>query len=146
MNSNTIIELDYGNCKTARFCGKEAYVKDVSLRTGTWYKAGGMVKLAQHSEDLSSVPEVNCEAVHRNNVFLPGEASPPCIVRFKAIIRDDAALAAMSALRGEESAESIVVASESVSNCYPLGTGEERGKALRSKARTKEEEATGGDL
>ena len=33
MNSNTNIELDYGNCGITRFCGKEAYVKDVSLLT-----------------------------------------------------------------------------------------------------------------
>ena len=59
MNSKSIVELDYGNCEIARFRGKEAYVKDVSLRTGTWYKADGMVKLAQHSEGLSSVPEVS---------------------------------------------------------------------------------------
>ena len=50
MNSNTNIELDYGNCAIVRFRGKEAYVKDVSLRTGTWYKADGMVELAPHSE------------------------------------------------------------------------------------------------
>ena len=48
-----------------RFRGKEAYVKDVSLRTGTWYKADGMVELAQHSEGRSSVLEVNHGVVHR---------------------------------------------------------------------------------
>ena len=58
MNSNTNIEPDYGNCGIVRFRGKEAYVKDVSLRTETWYKADGMVKLAQHSEGLSSMSEV----------------------------------------------------------------------------------------
>ena len=73
MNSNTNIELDYGNCGIARYRGKEAYVKDVSLRTGTWYKADDRVKLAPHSEDWSSMSEVNHEVVHRNNVLLPGE-------------------------------------------------------------------------
>ena len=66
MNSNTNIELDYGNCGIVKFRWKEAYVTDVSLRTGTWYKADGMVKLAQHSEGRSSVPEVNNGVVHRN--------------------------------------------------------------------------------
>jgi hypothetical protein len=46
----------------------------------------------------------------------------------------------------EESAESIVVVSESVSSLCLLGFGEECGKLVRSKARTEEEEATGGDL
>ena len=95
---------------------------------------------------MVQVVEVNASVVPRSNVFLPGEASPPCIVRFKAIIRDDAALAAMSALWGEESAESIVVVSESVSSCVPLVRSEGRGKPIRSKARTEEEETTGGDL
>lgn len=30
MNPKSIIELDYGNCKIVRFCGKEADGKDVS--------------------------------------------------------------------------------------------------------------------
>jgi len=73
-----IKELDYGNCETVRFRGKEAYIKDVSLRTETCYKADGMGELAQHSEALSSVPEVKHEVVHRNNAPLPGEVSLPC--------------------------------------------------------------------
>ena len=106
-----------------------------------------MVKLAQHSEGLSSVPEVNHEVVHRNNTFLPGEASTEGVQWFKSTNRTNALAAEMSQVVSiEESAESIVVVSESVSNCVPLGVGEEHGQAMRSKARTKEEEATGGDL
>ncbi|MEO0797076.1 MAG: hypothetical protein AAFX93_18120 [Verrucomicrobiota bacterium] len=61
------MELDNGNCVIVRLRGKEAYVKDVSLRTGTRYQADGVDELAQHSEVLSSTPEVNHEVVHRNN-------------------------------------------------------------------------------
>ena len=67
--------LDYGNCDFVRNRGKEAYIKDVSPRTETWYKADGMGELAPHSEALGSVPEVNHGVVHRNSAFLPGEAS-----------------------------------------------------------------------
>ena len=51
-----------------------------------------------------------------------------------------------SARREKESAEGIVVVSESVSSCVPLARSEGRGKPIRSKARTEEEETTGGDL
>ena len=67
--------LDYGNCGIVRFRGKEAYIKDVSPRTETGYKADGMGKLAPHSKALSSVPQVKPGVVHRNNTSLPGEAS-----------------------------------------------------------------------
>jgi len=99
-----------------RLRGNEAYVKDVNLRTGTWYKADGVDELAQHSEVWSSMPEVNHEVVHRNNVFLPREVSSPCIVRFQSTAKGDAALAAMSALCDEKSAEAGVVAMQSVSS------------------------------
>jgi len=75
MNCKTNKELDYGNCAIARFRGKEAYVKDTSLRTGTGYKAGMAGELAQHSEAHSSAVKVNPEVACRNNAFLPGEAS-----------------------------------------------------------------------
>jgi len=75
MNSTKVKEQDYGNCGIARFRGKEAYVKDMSPRTGTGYKANDTGKLAQHSEALSSVSGVNLGVVYRNNAFLPGEAS-----------------------------------------------------------------------
>ena len=147
MNSNTNIELDYGNCGIVRFRGKEAYVKDVSLRTGTWYKADGMVKLAPHSEGLSSVLEVNHGVVHRNNVLLPGEISVRSLDGFKSTRKVQASAAVMlQTLQTEKSAEGIVAVSESVSSCVPLVRSEERGKPIRSKARTEEEETTGGAL
>ncbi|MGJ8640941.1 MAG: hypothetical protein ACSHYA_16240 [Opitutaceae bacterium] len=46
----------------------------------------------------------------------------------------------------EESAESGVVVSEPVSSRRPVGVDEGRGQLMRSKARTEEEEATGGAL
>ena len=125
MNSIKNIILDYGNCEIARFRGKEAYVKDVSLRTETWYKADDMVKLAQHSKGLSSMSEVNHGVVHWNNVLLPGEASPRCIVWFKSTNMGDATLSAMPVYSGEESAEGIVVTSEPVSSSVLLIRNEE---------------------
>ena len=75
MNCKEKKELDDGNCGVVRPRGKEAYVKDRSLRTETGYKADCAGELAQHSEAHSSVQEVKPEVVCRNNVFLPGEAS-----------------------------------------------------------------------
>ena len=68
-------ELDRGNYKIARFCGKEADVKPVSLRTEMCYKADGVDELAPHSEVLSSAPEVKHEVARGNNTFLPREVS-----------------------------------------------------------------------
>ena len=147
MNSNTTIELDYGNCGIARFRGKEAYVKDVSLRIEMWYKADGMVKLAPHSEDLSSMSEVNHEVVHRNNVLLPGEISVCGLNGFQSTCKIRASVTAMpQTSQTEKSAEGIVVVSESVSSPVPVVWSEECGQSIRSKARTEEEETTGGAL
>ena len=109
--------LDYGNCDFVRNRGKEAYVKDVSPRTETWYKADGMGELAQHSEAYGSVPEVNHGVVHRNNVFLPGEASPHRFGGFQSTRQAGAVVAAMRRKGcGEESAEGIVAVKQSVSS------------------------------
>jgi hypothetical protein len=116
MNQRKEQILVYGNCGTVRSCGKAAYGKDVSPRTGTRYKADGMGKLAQHSEARGSMPEVNRGVVHRNSVPLPGEASLPCFVRFKSTGRDGAVLAVTSMSRNEESAEGVVVATQPVSS------------------------------
>lgn len=71
--------LDYGNCATVRLGGKEAYVKVVSLRTETSYKADAVDKLAQHSEVLGShAVEVNDEIVRRQLICLPREALSSC--------------------------------------------------------------------
>ena len=130
-----------------RFCGKEAYVKDMSLRTGTWYKADDMVKLAQHSEGRSSVSEVNHGVVYRNSMLLPGEVSVCRLDGFKSTANVRASAAAMSqTAQTEKSAEGIVGVTESVSSCVSMVRGEECGKPVRSKAQTEEEETTGGDL
>ena len=52
----------------------------------------------------------------------------------------------MQVVPNEESAEGIVVVSEPVSSLRLLGVDEDCGKSAGSKARTKEEEATGGEL
>lgn len=119
MNSNKIQELDYDNCKAVRLCGKAVYVKDVSPRTGTCYKADDMSEQAPHGEALSSVSEVKHGVVHRNNTSLLGEASMGGISRLKRAIKTVAPAAAMrQAVPIEESAESIViVAPESASSC-----------------------------
>ena len=102
--------LVYGNCGFVRIRGKAAYGKDVSPRTGTWYKADGTGELAPHSEALGSVPEVNHGVVHRNSVSLPGEASMSGVGRLKCAKEIVAPVAAMSRTSLiEESAESIVV-------------------------------------
>ena len=74
MNSIKSIKLDYGNCKLVRVCGKEAYVKDTSLRTGTVYKAGNVDELAQHSKVFCSTLKVKTGVVYRNNMLLGGLA------------------------------------------------------------------------
>ena len=74
MNSNISIKLDYGNCEVVRLGGEEAYVKDMSPRTGTVYKADNVDELAQHSEVYCSTLEVKTGVVYRNNMLLPGEA------------------------------------------------------------------------
>jgi hypothetical protein len=117
MNLQKTEILDHGNGKVARLCGKAAYVKDVSPRTETWYKADGTGELAQHSEARGSVPEVNHGVVHRNNALLPGEASPRRCGGFRSTREAGAPAAAMRrAGRSEESAEGIVAAMQSVSS------------------------------
>ncbi|MEM1221590.1 MAG: hypothetical protein AAGH40_02415 [Verrucomicrobiota bacterium] len=138
--------LAYGNCVIVRFRGKAAYGKDMSPRTGTWYKADGTGELAQHSEARGSLPEVNHGVVYQNSVLLPWEASLPSPVWFKSTGKDKVASAAMPWLSNEESAEGIVVVSEPVSSRRVLRVGEGYGQHLRSKARTEEGEATGGEL
>jgi len=109
MNCITKEILAYGNCVIVRFRGKAAYGKDMSPRTGTRYKADGMGKLAPHSKAYGSVPEVNHGVVCRNSVFLPGEISSPCVVRFQSTVKDDAVHVVICALSDEESAAGIVV-------------------------------------
>jgi hypothetical protein len=147
MNSIKIIKLDYGNCEIVRFRGKEACVKDMSLRTETVYKAGNVDELAPHSKVFCSTLKVKTGVVYPNNMLLPGEASVRGLNGIKATGKVQASVTAMlQTSQTEESAEGEVVASEPVSSCVSLIRGEEYGKAMRSKARSEEEKTTGGAL
>jgi len=119
MNSNQITKLDYGNCEVVRLCGEAVYIKDMSPRTGTCYKADVASEQAPHGEALSSAAQVKHGVVYRNNTSLLGEASMGSIGWFQSTMQINAAGAVMRhPLPAEESAESIViVAPESVSNC-----------------------------
>ncbi len=101
-----IEERDRGNRKIARFCGKEAEVKPVSLRTETCYKADRADELAQHSEVPSSTLEVKREVVRGNNTFLPGEIS----LRVVRKNRSDRGM--IPSESSEKSAEAIIVFSK----------------------------------
>lgn len=138
MNQITKQILAYGNCGIVRFRGKAAYGKDMSPRTGTWYKADGTGELAPHSEALGSVPEVNHGVVYRNSVFLPGEASRSCPVRLQCAGMDGAAEAAMPLLSREESAEAGVVAMQSVSSRRSRSAGSGVKSAARCGGRRAE--------
>ena len=99
------------------------------------------------AKSFGSLSEVNAVVVQGSTVFLPGEASMGSAGRFQSTVKARAFAVVMPQnLPAEESAEGIVVVLESVSSLRLLGVGEECGKSVRSKARTKEEEATGGDL
>ena len=75
--------LDYGNCGIVRFCGKEAYVKVVSLRTGTFYKVDAMGEFAQDNETHCSVVAVKDEIVSRKFIQLPREVLASCVYGLK---------------------------------------------------------------
>ena len=70
--SDRIKILDQGNCDFVRDRGKEAYVKSTSLRTETFYKAGVVGELAQHSETHDSATQVKNEVAGRKSLLLPG--------------------------------------------------------------------------
>jgi len=117
MNLYKIQILAYGNCDSVRDGGKEAYGKDMSPRTETSYKADSADELAPHSEVPGSALEVNGGVVYRNNAFLPGEVSLGGTGGFQSTRKAGASGAAMPRTEpSEESAESGVVVSESVSN------------------------------
>jgi hypothetical protein len=99
------------------------------------------------AKSFGSLTEVNAVVAQGSTVFLPGEASLWSIGRFQTTAQTRALCAVMhSVLPDEESAEGIVVSSEPVTSERLLGVSEECGQQTGSKARTKEEEATGGDL
>lgn len=98
------------------------------------------------AKPFGSSAEVNAIVVQGSIVFLPGEASIESERWLQSAAYCFAPRAVMHEVSIEESAEGIVVVSEPVSSLRLLGVGEECGKSMRSKAQTKEEEATGGDL
>lgn len=99
------------------------------------------------AKPFGSPTEVNAIVVQGSTVFLPGEASGGGVGWFQSTDKSNALVAGMlQVVPTEESAESIVVVSEPVSSRRPLGVDEGCGQLMRSKARTKEEEATGGAL
>ena len=107
----------------------------------------GVVSWHNTAKPTGSHAEVNAAVAQGSIVSLPGEASPRRFGGFQSTRITEAPAAAMWRVgRDEESAESIVDVSEPVSSHHPMGVGEECGKSVRSKARTKEEEATGGAL
>ena len=98
------------------------------------------------AKSFSSHTEVNVAVVQGSTVFLPGEALGGSAGRFKSTAKTIASATAMSqVLPSEESAEGIVILSEPVSSPRPMGV-RRRVRHEKSKARTKEEKATGGDL
>lgn len=110
---------------------------------------GRRIALSWHNtaKTFGSLTEVNAVVAQGSTVFLPGEASMGSACRFQSTVKTRAFAAAMpQILPVEESAEGIVVISKSVSSLRLKGVGEDCGKSVRSKARTKEEEATEGDL
>ena len=98
------------------------------------------------AKPFGSPAEVNVAVVQGSTVFLPGEASMGGIGRFQSTAQTNALVAGMSQVAPvEESAEGIVFLSEPVSSQSLMGIGR-RVRYDRLKARTKEEEGTGGDL
>ena len=110
---------------------------------------GRRVAVSWHhtAKPFGSRMEVNAAVVQGSIERLPREASTGSDYGLKSAKRIVARPVATSGvLPVEESAEGIVVVSEPVSSCVSLIRGEEYGKAMRSKARTEEEETTGGAL
>ena len=99
------------------------------------------------AKPFGSRTEVNAAVVQGSIECLPREASTGSGYGLKSAKRIVALPVAIpGVLPVEESAEGEVVASQPVSSGVSLICGEEYGKAMRSKARTEEEEATGGAL
>ena len=107
----------------------------------------GVVSWLNTAKPLGSRTEVNAAVVQGSIVFLPGEASTECVDRFQSTDKIDASHAAMYVVSAEESAEAIVVASESVSSRRRVNpSGEDYGKLWRSKGRTWVVGSTESDL
>lgn len=88
------------------------------------------------AKSFGSLAEVNAAVVQESTVLLPGEASFECVTWLQSATKCIASRAVMLVVSSEESADGIVVVSESVSSCRPLDVSEDCGKSVRSKART----------
>ena len=107
----------------------------------------GAVSWHHTAKPFGSPTEVNTAVVQGSIECLPREASKGSDYRLKSAKRIIALpIAILGVMPVEESAEGIVVVSESVSSCVSLMRIEGCGKPMRSKARTEEEETTGGAL
>jgi len=107
----------------------------------------GVVSWLNTAKPIGSRTEVNAAVVQGSIVFLPGEASTECVDRFQSTDKIDASHAAMYVVSAEESAEAIVVASESVSSRRRVNpSGEDYGQLWRSKGRTWVVGSTESDL
>lgn len=110
---------------------------------------GRRVAVSWHhtAKPFGSRTEVNAAVVQGSIERLPREASTGSDYGLKSAKRIIALpVAILGVMPVEESAEGEVVASQPVSSCVSLICGEECGKAMLSKARTEEEETTGGAL
>jgi len=96
-----------------------------------------LVSWLHTAKSFGSSTQVNATVVQGSIVFLPGEVSMEGETWLQSAVHCFAPRAVMPVVSFEKSAESIVVVSESVSNRHPLGVGEECGKSVRSKARTR---------
>ncbi len=75
---NLLQPLAKGNCKAARFCGKEACSKTVSRRTEISYKAESTGKLAHDNEAQGSADTVNDAVVLLKFMLLSGDVCLTC--------------------------------------------------------------------
>ena len=89
------------------------------------------------AKPIGSRTEVNAAVVQGSIVLLPGEASTECVDRFESTDKIGAPHAVMCVVSVEESAEAIVVASESASSRRSrlAGSGEDCGQPWRLKGR-----------
>lgn len=134
--------LDQGNCDFVRNRGEEAYVKSTSLRTETFYKAGVVGELAQHSETHDSTTQVKNEVAGKRSLHLPGETSVSCALGCNMPIKGSGSVSNASVVhRGVSRDHSSL---ESVSGELQRLTKTDNPRFAQTKDRTEEVEITGG--
>ena len=142
IKSDRIKILDQGNCDFVRDRGKEAYVKSTSLRTETFYKAGVVGELAQHSETHDSTTQVKNEVAGRRSIHLPGEASVSSALGCNMPFKGSGSVSNASVVhRGVSRDHSSL---ESVSGELKRLTKIDHPRFAQTKDRTEEVELTGG--